>query len=70
VWLVVAAGATFAALPTWYATTFSGFYLALFLILAALILRGRHGEYRSCIYVNSCTRDLGGPHDDPDDEPR
>jgi hypothetical protein len=30
VWLLVAGGATFAAFPEWYATMFSGFYLALF----------------------------------------
>ena len=41
VWLLVAGGATFAAFPNWYATLFSGFYLPLFLILAALIFRGR-----------------------------
>ena len=35
VWLLVAAGATFAAFPQWYATLFSGFYLALLLVLAA-----------------------------------
>ena len=34
VWVLVAGGATFAAFPHWYATLFSGFYLALFLILA------------------------------------
>jgi cytochrome d ubiquinol oxidase subunit II len=39
VWLVVAAGATFAAFPTWYATMFSGFYIALLVILALLIVR-------------------------------
>jgi cytochrome d ubiquinol oxidase subunit II len=39
VWLVVAAGATFAAFPAWYATAFSGFYLALLLILLCLIMR-------------------------------
>jgi cytochrome d ubiquinol oxidase subunit II len=39
VWLLVAGGATFAAFPQWYATLFSGFYLALFLILVALIVR-------------------------------
>ena len=47
VWLLVAGGATFAAFPNWYATLFSGFYLALFLILVALILRGVAFEYRS-----------------------
>lgn len=39
VWLIVAGGATFAAFPEWYATLFSGFYLALFGILVALIVR-------------------------------
>jgi cytochrome bd ubiquinol oxidase subunit II len=39
VWLIVAGGATFAAFPQWYATLFSGFYLALFLILVGLIVR-------------------------------
>lgn len=46
VWLLVAGGATFAAFPEWYATLFSGFYLALFLILVALILRNVAFEYR------------------------
>jgi cytochrome d ubiquinol oxidase subunit II len=46
VWVLVAGGATFAAFPYWYATLFSGFYLALFLILAALIIRGVAFEYR------------------------
>ena len=40
VWLLVAGGATFAAFPLWYATMFSGMYLALFLVLVGLILRG------------------------------
>jgi len=47
VWVLVAGGATFAAFPEWYATLFSGFYLALFLILVALILRGIGIEYRN-----------------------
>jgi cytochrome bd ubiquinol oxidase subunit II len=46
VWLLVAGGATFAAFPEWYATLFSGFYLALFVILVALILRNVAFEYR------------------------
>jgi cytochrome bd ubiquinol oxidase subunit II len=46
VWLIVAGGATFAAFPEWYATLFSGFYLPLFAILVALILRGMALEYR------------------------
>jgi len=47
VWLLTAGGATFAAFPHWYATMFSGFYLALFLLLVGLILRGIAFEYRS-----------------------
>ncbi len=47
VWLLTAGGATFAAFPNWYATMFSGFYLALFLLLVGLILRGISFEYRS-----------------------
>ena len=47
VWVLVAGGATFAAFPEWYATLFSGFYLALFLILVALIVRGVAIEYRN-----------------------
>ena len=47
VWLLTAGGATFAAFPHWYATMFSGFYLALFLILLALILRVVAFEFRS-----------------------
>jgi cytochrome d ubiquinol oxidase subunit II len=46
VWLLVAGGATFAAFPEWYATLFSGFYVALFVILVALIIRGVAFEYR------------------------
>jgi cytochrome bd ubiquinol oxidase subunit II len=46
VWLLTAGGATFAAFPEWYATLFSGFYLPLFLILVALIVRGVAFEYR------------------------
>ncbi len=47
VWLLTAGGAIFAAFPNWYATLFSGFYLALFLILIALIIRGVAFEFRS-----------------------
>ena len=47
VWLLTAGGATFAAFPQWYATLFSGFYLPLFLLLVALILRGVAFEFRS-----------------------
>jgi cytochrome d ubiquinol oxidase subunit II len=47
VWLVVAGGATFAAFPAWYATMFSGFYLALLLILVCLIVRVVSFEWRA-----------------------
>src|SRR6516165_7904361 len=52
VWLIVAGAAMFAAFPGWYATMFSGMYLALVLLLAALIVRGVAFEFR-------------GKHDDP-----
>jgi cytochrome d ubiquinol oxidase subunit II len=45
-WLIVAGAALFAAFPIWYGTLFSGFYLALLLILLALIVRGVSFEYR------------------------
>lgn len=47
VWLITAGGAMFAAFPNWYATLFSGFYMALFLMLLALIGRGVAFEFRS-----------------------
>ncbi|MGA3221932.1 MAG: cytochrome d ubiquinol oxidase subunit II [Acidimicrobiales bacterium] len=47
VWLLTAGGATFAAFPLWYARLFNGFYLALFLILLALIVRGVSFEFRA-----------------------
>ena len=46
VWLIVAGAAMFAAFPGWYATMFSGLYLALALLLAALIIRGVAFEFR------------------------
>lgn len=47
VWFITAGGAMFAAFPNWYATLFSGFYMALFLLLVALIGRGVAFEFRS-----------------------
>ncbi|MGQ9644026.1 MAG: cytochrome d ubiquinol oxidase subunit II [Ignavibacterium sp.] len=47
VWMLTAGGAIFAAFPNWYATLFSGFYLALVVMLLALIARGVAFEYRS-----------------------
>ncbi len=49
VWLIVAAGATFAAFPGWYAGLFSAGYLPLLLVLLALIGRGVAIEYRGKI---------------------
>ncbi|WP_037314318.1 cytochrome d ubiquinol oxidase subunit II [Amycolatopsis orientalis] len=49
VWLLVAGGATFAAFPLWYSSLFSGFYLALLLVLVALILRVVAFEFRGKI---------------------
>jgi len=46
VWLIVAGASMFAAFPGWYATMFSGMYLALALLLGALIIRGVAFEYR------------------------
>ncbi len=46
VWLIVAGAGTFAAFPAWYATMFSALYLALLLVLAALIARGVAFEFR------------------------
>ena len=47
VWLLTAGGALFAAFPAVYATVFSGFYLALMLVLFALIFRAVSFEFRT-----------------------
>lgn len=47
VWFILGGGAIFAAWPYVYAVSFSGFYLAMFLVLAALILRPVGFKYRS-----------------------
>jgi cytochrome d ubiquinol oxidase subunit II len=70
VWMVTAGGAMFAAFPEWYATLFSGFYLALVLILLALIVRGVAFEFRSkdrqpawrnlCVPINADMQYVGG----------
>lgn len=49
VWLLTAGGAIFAAWPTVYATSFSGFYLAMIVVLAALFFRPVGFEYRAKI---------------------
>ena len=47
VWLLTGGGALFAAFPAVYATVFSGFYLALMLVLVGLIFRAVSIEYRN-----------------------
>jgi len=47
VWLILGGGAVFAAWPQLYAVSFSGFYLAMFVILTALILRPVAFKFRS-----------------------
>src|SRR5512136_393296 len=47
VWLLAGGGALFAAFPPAYATVFSGFYLAMMLVLFALILRAVSLEFRA-----------------------
>ena len=46
VWLIVAGAVIFAAFPGWYATMFSTFYLALVVVLLALMVRGVSFEYQ------------------------
>ena len=56
VWMITAGGAMFAAFPHVYATMFSTFYLALFLMLLALIMRGvafeLRGKFQSSDWIN------------------
>ena len=52
VWLIVAGAGTFAAFPYWYATMFSGMYLALMVVILALIARGVSFEYRGKVGSN------------------
>ncbi|HTV98392.1 MAG TPA: cytochrome d ubiquinol oxidase subunit II [Steroidobacteraceae bacterium] len=47
IWLILGGGAIFAAWPSLYAASFSGFYLAMLLVLAALILRPVGFKFRS-----------------------
>ncbi len=49
-WVVVAGASLFAAFPYWYATLFSGFYLALLILVLALIVRGVAFEYRGKVH--------------------
>ena len=59
VWLVTGGGALFAAFPMVYATVFSGFYLALMLLLVALIFRAVAIEFRSKQPMGGWRRPVG-----------
>jgi len=56
VWLLTAGGATFAAFPYWYASLFSGLYLPLVVVLAALIFRAVSIEYRGKAQTRTALR--------------
>jgi cytochrome bd ubiquinol oxidase subunit II len=60
VWLVVGAAAIFAAFPSWYATWFSAAYLALLLLIAALIMRGVSFEFRGKVDSDRWRRTWSG----------
>lgn len=53
VWLLTGGGAIFAAFPPVYATTFSGFYLAMMLVLLSLIFRASSIEFRDKVQSES-----------------
>jgi cytochrome bd ubiquinol oxidase subunit II len=57
VWLILGGGAIFAAWPLLYAVAFSGFYLAMFLVLCALIIRPVGFKFRSKL-INSTWRNI------------
>ena len=57
VWFITAGGALFAAFPMIYATAFSGFYIALFLVLAALWMRPIGFDYRGK-FAQESTRNI------------
>ena len=70
VWLIVAGAVIFAAFPGWYATMFSTFYLALVVLLLALMVRGVAFEYqrkfddprwRSAVAVGAHDRERAHP---------
>ena len=56
VWLLTAGGALFAAFPPVYATVFSGFYLAMMLVLLGLIFRAVAIEYHGKVEHPAWTR--------------
>src|SRR3954449_8669128 len=56
VWLIVGAAAIFAAFPGWYATWFSAMYLALVVLLLALMARGVSFEFRGHVDAHGWRR--------------
>lgn len=56
VWLITAAGATFAAFPFWYASLFSAMYIPLVIVLLGLIFRAVAIEYRGKGHAERWTR--------------
>ena len=56
VWFILGGGAIFAAWPALYAASFSGFYLAMFLVLATLILRPVGFKFRSKVDATALAR--------------
>ena len=56
VWFILGGGAIFAAWPALYAASFSGFYLAMFLVLATLILRPVGFKFRSKLEIRAGAR--------------
>ena len=64
VWLIVAGAAIFAAFPGWYATWFSAGYLALLLLLVALIIRGVSFEWRGKVRLRPLAQDVELEADD------
>ena len=59
VWLIVAGAGMFAAFPLWYASMFSALYLAVMLVILALIIRGVSFEYRGKSNSPTVAGDLG-----------
>ena len=59
VWLILGGGAIFAAWPPLYAVAFSGFYLAMLLLLLSLILRPVGFKFRSKLDEHALAHDLG-----------
>ena len=57
-WLIVAGAAMFAAFPAWYATLFSGLYLALLLVLVALMARGASFEFGEKVTLAALAADV------------